>query len=115
MIRLTGLIDLSERQVWANDEADPEEADNFDDGPGIDDHEAPMAKAQLLSIHKQSSALYNMIGDDEELEGWVQDKLSKAADYINSVYRNMEYEKTNATSLGSGEGTPADGTLSPRN
>jgi hypothetical protein len=33
-----------------------------------------------------------MIGEDQELEGWVQAKITKAADYIASVYHYMEYE-----------------------
>jgi hypothetical protein len=79
------------------------------DDPTKDDHEGEMAKAQLLSLHKQTGELYNMMGDNEELEGWVQDKLAKASDYINSVYNNMQYEKKKPTSIGTGEGTPADG------
>lgn len=73
-----------------------------------DDHEGEMAKAQLLSLHKQTGELYNMLGDNEELEGWVQDKLTKASDYINSVYNNMQYEKKKPASVGSGDGVPAD-------
>lgn len=73
-----------------------------------DDHEGEMAKAQLLSLHKQAGELYNMLGDGEELEGWVQDKLTKASDYINSVFNNMQYEKNKPASVGSGDGVPAD-------
>jgi hypothetical protein len=77
---------------------------------GTDDHEAPMAKAQLMSIQKQAAELFNMLGDNEDLEGWVQDKLSKASDYMNSVYQNMQYEKSNSSGLGAGNGSPADAT-----
>jgi hypothetical protein len=75
---------------------------------GEDDHEGPMAKAQLMSLQKQAAELFNMIGDGDNLEGWVQDKISKASDYMNSVYQNMQYEKSNAAAIGSGEGSPAD-------
>jgi hypothetical protein len=75
---------------------------------GEQDHEGPMSKAQLMSLQKQSAELFNMIGDNDNLEGWVQDKISKASDYINSVFQNMQYEKSNANSLGGGQGTPAD-------
>lgn len=75
-----------------------------------DDHEGQMAKAQLLSLHKQTGELYNMLGDNEELEGWVQDKVTKASDYINAVYNNMQYEKNKPTSVGTGDGSPADST-----
>ncbi len=77
----------------------------------VDDHEGSMAKAQLLSIHKNSSAIYNMVGEDEELEGWVQAKLTKAAEYLDAVFNNMQYEKSKPASIGNGEGTPADGSM----
>ena len=77
-----------------------------DDG-NFDDHEAPMAKAQLMNMHKQVGELFNMIGDNEELEGWVQHKLSLAADYINAVHSNMQYEKSNVSSIGDGMGASA--------
>lgn len=75
-----------------------------------DDHEGSMAKADLLAIHKQAGELYNMIGEGEQLEGWVQSKITKAADYISSVYNNMQYEKNKPNSVGSGMGAPADKT-----
>ena len=74
-----------------------------DDG-SYEDHEAPMAKAQLMNMHKQVAELFNMINDSEELEGWVQHKLSLAADYINAVHSNMQYEKSNVSSIGDGMG-----------
>jgi hypothetical protein len=33
-----------------------------------------------------------MIQDGDQLEGWVQAKITKSADYIASVYHFMEYE-----------------------
>jgi len=74
----------------------------------VDDHEGSMAKADLLSIHKKSGELYNMISEDEELEGWVQAKITKAAEYITAVHNNMEYEKTKPNTIGNGEMSPAD-------
>ena len=69
-----------------------------------------MAKAQLLSIHKKSGEIYNMLGDNEELEGWVQAKLTKAAEYMEAVHNNLTYEKTKPNTIGNGEGAPADST-----
>jgi hypothetical protein len=76
----------------------------------VDDHEGQMAKADLLSIHKKAGELYNMISEDEELEGWVQAKITKAAEYINAVHNSMQYEKSKPASIGNGEGNPADAT-----
>jgi hypothetical protein len=56
------------------------------------DHEAKMARADLFKLAQYSFKLFKMIQEDQELEGWVQAKITKAADYIASVYHYMEYE-----------------------
>jgi hypothetical protein len=63
------------------------------DKPPVDDHEAAMARAQLYKLAKYSAKLFNMIEEGEELEGWVQAKLTKASDYVSAVYHHLEYEK----------------------
>lgn len=85
-----------------------EEVDNLSSSE--DDHEGSMAKADLLAIHKKAGEIYNMLGDNEQLEGWVQSKITRAADYINSIHNNISYEKAKPTSIGNGEGSPADST-----
>jgi hypothetical protein len=82
--------------------------ENPDNPDIVDDHEGQMAKADLMSIHKKAAEIYNMLGDNEELEGWVQAKITKAAEYINAIHNNLSYEKSSPGSLGSGDGTPAD-------
>ena len=57
-----------------------------------DDHEAKMARADLFKCAQYSFKLFKMIQEDQELEGWVQAKITKAADYIASVYHYLEYE-----------------------
>ena len=57
------------------------------------DHEASMAKGELYNAIKNAKELFHMINDGENLEGWVASKLTKAADYINSVHDYMMYEK----------------------
>jgi len=59
----------------------------------VDDHEAAMARAQLYKLAKYSAKLFNMIEEGEELEGWVQAKLTKASDYVSAVYHYLEYER----------------------
>ena len=109
MIRLMGLVELrpvgSLRREAAPDnvtDSDIPPADTNDDGEGY------MAKAQLMSLNKQSGELYNMLGDNEELEAWVQSKITKASDYINAAYNYLQYEKNKANTIGNGEGAPAD-------
>ena len=60
------------------------------------DHEVQMARAELYKLAKYSIKLHEMLkGVPEEagLEGWVQSKITKAADYISSVYHHLDYEK----------------------
>jgi hypothetical protein len=51
-----------------------------------------MARADLYKLANYSMKLFKMIREGQELEGWVQAKITKAADYIASVYHFMEYE-----------------------
>ena len=57
-----------------------------------DKHEAAMARADLYKLANYSMKLFKMIQEGQELEGWVQAKVTKAADYISSVYHFMQYE-----------------------
>lgn len=63
-----------------------------DDFNKPDNHEAAMARADLYKLANYSMKLFKMIREGQELEGWVQAKVTKAADYIASVYHFMEYE-----------------------
>ena len=57
-----------------------------------DDHEAAMARADLYKLAQYSAKLFKMIQEGQQLEGWVQAKITKSADYIASVYHYMAYE-----------------------
>ena len=59
---------------------------------GEADREGAMAKADLYKLANYSHKLFQQIQDDDQLEGWVQAKITKAADYIASVYHYLEYE-----------------------
>lgn len=64
-----------------------------------DDHEAQMAKADCYKLAKYSAKLFKTIEEGEELDGWVQSKITKAADYISSVYHYLEYKKMSRDSV----------------
>ena len=52
------------------------------------DHEVQMARGDLYKIAKYAIKLHEMLKGVEEregLDGWVQSKITKAADYIGSV------------------------------
>lgn len=59
---------------------------------GEPDHEGAMARADLYKLANYSLKLFKQMEDNAQLESWVQAKITKAADYIASVYHYMEYE-----------------------
>jgi len=87
-----------------------------------DDHEASMARAELLQIAKNAIALAKMVHEGDDLPGWVSSYITLADDHLNSVHEYMEYNcnkeptiaenasvgatasGTVATSLGGGSG-----------
>ncbi len=67
--------------------------DNMNTMPqGQTDREGAMAKADLYKLANYSLKLFKKIQDEDQLEGWVQAKITKAADYVASVYHYLEYE-----------------------
>jgi hypothetical protein len=70
--------------------------------PSPDDHEAKMAKADCYKLAKYSAKLFHMIEEGEELDGWVAAKITKASDYISSVYHYLEYEKMASEQINKG-------------
>ena len=59
------------------------------------DHEVQMARADLYKIAKYAIKLHDMlktVSEAEGIEGWQQSKITKAADYIGSVYHAMDYD-----------------------
>ena len=63
------------------------------------DHEISMARGELEAISDKALKLSSMLqgkSDDAQLEAWVQSKITKAKDYINSVADYMEYNPDNA-------------------
>jgi hypothetical protein len=58
--------------------------------PGEYDYEGEMAKVQLRAMIDQAEDLVEMFEDNENLPEWVQNKITKASDYIKDVYSYME-------------------------
>jgi hypothetical protein len=61
------------------------------------DDEGAMAKGQLKSVVKKAKALYRMLDDYDQLDGWVQSKLTIAADHIDTVYDFLRNNKQDST------------------
>jgi hypothetical protein len=73
------------------DEMQPLGADSAMPASGPD-REGAMARADLYKCANYSLKLFKKLSDEDQLEGWVQAKITKAADYIASVYHYLEYE-----------------------
>jgi len=61
-----------------------------------DDEDGFMARAQLYHLAKYAIDLHSMIGDRDNLEPWVQAKITKAADYMDVVKHYIEYQAVKA-------------------
>ena len=81
------------------------------------DDESDMAKSQLHSIESNTSKLLSKIDNNEQLDAWVQAKLTKAQDYLQSVYdylcgedaeMSMNEKKSFPDLTGDGKVTKAD-------
>ena len=57
--------------------------------------EGHMSKSTLYTTAKYAIELASMIKKGDDLEGWVQSKLNKAADYLIGAYNYEEYQKLN--------------------
>ena len=62
-----------------------------------DDHEVKMAQAQLYRAAKNSIELHKMLKFVSELEGWVQAKITIAAENLEAVKNYIEYEMVSQT------------------
>lgn len=71
----------------------------------VDDHEATMAISDLKQLAEQAAELAQKIQAGDELEGWVQSKITKASDYIQAVYKYYHYNPE----TGNGEGCTSCG------
>lgn len=59
-----------------------------------DGYEGAMAKSNLFNMAKNATELHNLIGDQENLEPWVEEKIAVAAQMIDSVTDHITYQKT---------------------
>jgi len=54
-----------------------------------------MARSDLYKIAKYAIKLHEMmknVSEAEGIQGWQQSKITKAADYMDSVYHSLDYE-----------------------
>lgn len=54
------------------------------------DHEAEMARGELIQIAKNAKIIYGIIQRGDELPGWVSSYMTLANDYLKSVVEKLE-------------------------
>lgn len=62
----------------------------------VDTHEVSMARAQVYRAAKCAMEIHKMLHQVDNLEGWMQSKITLAADYLESVSSNLEYDIVSA-------------------
>ena len=69
---------------------------------GENDHsEIEMASAELHKLAEYAPKLKEMVSQMQGLEGWIASKITKASDYISSVYHWLEYQQHEGSETGS--------------
>lgn len=66
------------------------------------DHEASMARAELAQIAKNAMAIYRMIKEGDNLDGWISSYITVANDHLNSVHEKMDYESQKYNDISQG-------------
>jgi hypothetical protein len=59
------------------------------------DHEVEMARSDLFQAAKNAKKVYELIqnvSEEQGLEGWVQEKIIKANDYLNTIREYLEHK-----------------------
>ena len=56
------------------------------------DEEGGMAKSQLYKIAKYAMMLHDSLQDTDQLESWVQSKITMASEYMGKVKHYLEHE-----------------------
>ena len=90
---------MDEQPVKMHHDATDLEEKLYEDDWMQPDDEADMAYSQLSNIKRLSIGLCDMIDQEEQLDAWVQAKLTKAEDYLQSVYGYLYGEAVNSQKI----------------
>ena len=72
------------------------------------DHEASMARNELYRNAKYGIAMLKMIEPGQQLEGWVESSLTKAASYLDKIYHYLDYETKFGKGIDNSQEEPED-------
>ena len=82
-LRLTNKNDLEGDIVKSDDVTEAKDSNEYD-------NEGEMAKTKLRGVLTDAQALIDMFEDEDNLPEWVQSKIIKASDYLNSAARYIK-------------------------
>lgn len=82
-LRLTDKNDLEGEIVKGDDVNEAKDSNEYD-------NEGEMAKTKLRGVLTDAQALIDMFEDEDNLPEWVQSKIIKASDYLNSAARYIK-------------------------
>jgi hypothetical protein len=60
-----------------------------------DGYEGDLAKRSLFHMSQQAQQLHDMLQGDENLEPWVQEKITTASDCLEKAFKAILYDKQN--------------------
>jgi len=60
-----------------------------------EEYEGEHSRRSLYHMARQADQLHDMIMDDDDLEPWVSEKISLAADYLEKAFKAITYDKQN--------------------
>jgi ParB-like chromosome segregation protein Spo0J len=58
-----------------------------------DGYEGEMAKRSLFHMAQQAQQLHDLLLGDENLDPWVQDKITKSATALEAAFKAITYDK----------------------
>lgn len=62
------------------------------------DEDGFMTRSQIYFMARDAIQLHGLIGDRDEVEPWIQQKVTRAAEDVESIRRHVEYSKMTAPS-----------------
>ena len=70
--------------------------DNHTGGKKFEDHgageQAGMIKSNLYSIFTKAQSLHDMVGDQDQLPEWIQEKIAVTDEYMDVIHDYLKYE-----------------------
>lgn len=90
--KFEGKMEDAEDEPVAIVSMDTEEVGDCGSEDHADDSEMHMAQAELYKAVEYAGKLSELLNGIDSLEGWTASKITRASDYLSSVYHWLDYE-----------------------